>query len=195
MLNLSRPIILASQSPRRKSLLRQIGLDFILQPSDIIEENMSLDLSPIDYSIGLARQKAEDVAGKQKEPSIIIAADTIVVIDGCIINKPRDANHACEMLRKLSSRTHTVYTGLAIALSPENTVVCAARATNVTFRSLEEDEIKDYVATGSPLDKAGAYGIQDDFGAVFVERIEGCYYNIVGLPLELLYRMLRELPI
>ena len=126
--------------------------------------------------------------------AIVIGSDTTVVLDGQVLNKPIDADDAVSMLRRLSGRTHTVHTGLALfgrgrGLSSRR----ASRATDVTFRDLSDEEIRAYVGTGSPLDKAGAYGIPDDFGAVFVSRVEGCYYTIVGLPLELLYTELREL--
>ena len=115
------------------------------------------------------------------------------MLDGVVFNKPTDASDAVRMLRTLSGRTHTVYTGLAlVAIQTAHAARVSSRATHVTFRQLSDAEIHAYVDSGSPLDKAGAYGIQDDFGAVFVERVEGCYYTIVGLPLELLYTMLRE---
>lgn len=192
MLTFSRPVILASQSPRRHALLRQIGIDFTIQVSDINEEEMPLHMPPVEYVAGLAQRKSEAVARRQDMPALVIGADTIVVLDSAILNKPANSAEAHSMLRRLSGRTHTVYTGIAIVAVPELTVLCETQKTDVTFRELSEQEILDYVATGSPLDKAGAYGIQDDFGAVFVQNIVGCYYNIVGLPLELLYRMLRE---
>lgn len=192
MLSLDRPLILASQSPRRRALLRQIGLDFTVQPSSVVEELLPLDLHPPEYATALARMKAIDVAYLQTQPSIVIGADTIVVLDGQILNKPADAADAHAMLRRLSGHTHTVFTGIALVSAPEISVQTAVQATDVRFRELDHNEIAEYVAGGSPMDKAGAYGIQDDFGAVFVEHIIGCYYNIVGLPLELLYRMLKS---
>lgn len=123
----------------------------------------------------------------------MIAADTIVVLDGKILNKPVDAADAKHMLQTLSGHSHTVYSGVTVLDVPSNRAIEDVQATKVTFRELNEAEIDAYVATGSPLDKAGAYGIQDDFGAVFVSHIEGCYYNIVGLPLEMLYTNLSRL--
>lgn len=199
MLSLPRPLILASQSPRRYVLLRQLGLEFSVQPSAVVEELLPLDLPPHEYAAELARLKAEDVAHSQHQPAIVIGADTIVVLGGEILNKPADAADARTMLRRLSGRTHTVFTGIALVAAPEISVHTAVQATDVHFRELSDAEITGYVAGGSPMDKAGGYGIQDDFGAVFVEHIVGCYYNIVGLPLELLYRKLtafaNELPL
>lgn len=186
------PLILASKSPRRKKLLEQIGLSFSIMESDINEDSFPLNIDPCDYAMKLAKLKANDIATKISEPTLVLGADTIVVIDGKILNKPADSDNAVAMLSQLSGRTHTVYT--AISLVESNSVVSLTdiAATDVTFRNLSKEEILAYVSTGSPLDKAGAYGIQDDFGAVFVSHINGCYYNIVGLPLELLYRMLHN---
>ncbi len=127
-----------------------------------------------------------------QDSAIVIGSDTTVVLDGVVLNKPVDAEDAVRMLRTLSDRTHTVYTGLAVVDASTGTHIAVHRSTKVTFRPLDAVEINAYVASGSPLDKAGAYGIQDDFGAVFVRNVEGCYYTIVGLPLELLYTSLRQ---
>jgi len=118
---------------------------------------------------------------------IVIAADTIVVIDKLILGKPKNRIDAKRILKKLSSKTHTVYTGFTIYNSENSKVITDYEKTQVTFRKISETEIDDYISTGSPMDKAGAYGIQDDFGAVFIEKIDGCYYNVVGLPLAKLY--------
>ena len=193
LLKLSKPIILASQSPRRKKLLEQIGLEFKVISSDIDEKEHPTDINPQLYAEQLALKKAMDVSTRVKEDSIIIGADTIVVIDDMILNKPVDRDDAVRMLGKLSNNTHTVYTAVAIVDTATNRNFIQTKATKVTFRHLSDEEIDAYVATGSPLDKAGAYGIQDDFGAVFISNIEGCYYNIVGLPLEMLYTMLKKL--
>ncbi len=195
LLGLRLPLVLASASPRRKALLAQIGFEFSVQPSSVNEEALSTLLAPDEYVKTLALHKAQDIAtvqATQNLSSIIIGADTTVVLDGTILNKPADAWEAEQMLKTLSGRTHTVYTGVALVESATKRFLSDACATNVTFRALQDDEIRSYIATGSPLDKAGAYGIQDDFGAVFVERIEGCYYNVVGLPLATLYRRLKE---
>lgn len=192
LLKLDVPLILASKSPRRKKLLEQIGLPFEIIPSDFEEENHSKDFLPEDYVMKLSREKAFEVAKKTKLPSIVFGADTIVLLNGEIINKPIDKADAINLLKKLSSQTHTVLTGLAFVKVPEKKFVTTYQKTLVTFRELEEEEILAYVESGSPLDKAGAYGIQDDFGALFVSHIVGCYYNIVGLPLELFYKTLKE---
>src|SRR6185369_4147296 len=149
------------------------------------------EVDPSDYVQLLAETKALDVASKLSEPSTVLGADTIVVLDGLILGKPVDREDAKRMLKSLSGRTHTVYTGIALVDSSSERVSVATARTEVTFRELDELEIAEYIAGGSPMDKAGAYGIQDDYGAVFVSHIVGCYYNIVGLPLELLYRMLK----
>ena len=194
VLHLSKPLILASQSPRRRLLLEQLGLTFSVIPADIDELALPLDMIPSEYVQALACSKANAVAEKLgNEPAIVLGADTIVVIDGIILNKPVDANEAYSMLRSLSGRTHYVYTGIAITQVPSMSIISSYQMTEVEFRILEDDEIYAYIATGSPMDKAGAYGIQEDFGAVFVKKIVGCYYNIVGLPLEMVYGILRSI--
>jgi len=189
---LHKPVILASASPRRKQLLERLGMTFTVRPSTVQEESVSLLLHPELYVQTLAAHKARDIASTAEQPSLVIGADTIVVLDNSILNKPVSPEHAREMLSDLSGRTHTVYTGIALVDSATHEEITDVQQTEVTFRVLTSEEIDAYVDTGSPLDKAGAYGIQDDFGAVFVERINGCYYNVVGLPLPLLYRKLRE---
>jgi septum formation protein len=191
LLRLPRPLVLASQSPRRQALMRHVGFDFSVVRPDVDEDSVSTALDPADYVQQLATMKARRGAELVEEPSIVIGSDTTVVLDGAVLNKPLHADDAKRMLRSLSGRTHTVHTGLALVDSADGRTVATSRATLVTFRDLDDDEIDAYVEGGSPLDKAGAYGIQDDFGAVFVSRVEGCYYTIVGLPLELLYTTLR----
>lgn len=191
ILNLELPIVLASKSPRRKSLLKQLGLEFEVYESHC-DETIDLDIPPEAYAIHLAWLKAENVAGIVDHEAIVIGADTIVVLLGKILNKPKSEKEAFEMLKMLSGFTHTVYTGLCLINSKDRTWLTSYQSTEVTFRELSDDEILAYIKTGSPMDKAGAYGIQDDFGAVFVSHINGCYYNIVGLPLELLYVSLRK---
>ncbi len=192
MLTLPYPLVLASTSPRRKHLLEQIGITFTVQPSDVDESLIPTSGAvPEEFVQRLAQLKAQDVASRTHDHSTVLGADTIVVLNGEILGKPIDADDAKSMLRRLSGNTHTVYTGIALVDSDTYTSVTAVQQTDVTFRELTDDEIAGYVATGSPLDKAGSYGIQDDFGAVFVAHIVGCYYTIVGLPLELFYRTLR----
>jgi septum formation protein len=195
LLGLDISLILASQSPRRKQLLQQLGLEFNVIPSAVDEEAIhNLSLTPDEYVRHLALHKATDVATHYSNSCIVIGADTTVVLDETILNKPTDEKSAFDMLALLSDRTHHVYTGVALVRKDGVTVTNQSfvQKTAVTFRKLSDEEIYAYIATGSPMDKAGAYGIQDDMGAIFVSRIEGCYYNIVGLPLELLYRTLKE---
>lgn len=194
LLHLPAPLVLASQSPRRQSLMHHVGFVFTSVVPSIDEDAVDTSMPPAEYVQELAWRKAQRGAEMVSGDAIIIGSDTTVVLDGMVLNKPADADDAITMLRRLSGKTHTVHTGLALVGKGSGlTSRRASRATNVTFRELSDEEIHAYVATGSPLDKAGAYGIQDDFGAVFVSRVEGCYYTIVGLPLELLYTELREL--
>jgi len=193
LLSIKRQVILASQSPRRRQLLSQIGLEFSTQPSSFDEDSIPLSLPPEEYVQRLAIGKAADIASRLKEKHLVIGADTTVVLERSILNKPANKVEAKSMLERLSGKTHTVYTGIALVAAPEGIKISAVQKTDVTFRPLQKEEIALYVDSGSPMDKAGSYGIQDDFGAVFVEHINGCYYTIVGLPLEMLYRKLRAL--
>ncbi len=177
-----KPLVLASKSPRRIALLKQIGLEFVVAPTDLAEE-FDLSLSPDENARVLALEKAQDVS-KKFDDAIIIAADTIVVLDRILFGKPVDEEDARRMLRLLSGKTHIVVTGIALVDCSSSQHLVASEETLVTFRELPEEEIREYVAGGSPMDKAGAYGIQDDYGAVFVSRIEGCFYNVVGFPLS-----------
>lgn len=183
-------IVLASQSPRRIALLRQIGLVPEVIPSKI-EETMDIALSPSENAMRLAEAKAIEVGGRLGE-GIIIGADTIVLLNGEYLGKPVDRSDAIRMLELLSGRTHIVITGFSIVAMPGGRRVSDFEETQVTFRPIPRSEIEAYVAGGSPMDKAGSYGIQDDYGAVFVSRVEGCYYNVVGLPLSKLYVKLQE---
>ncbi|MFZ1729849.1 MAG: Maf family protein [Bacteroidota bacterium] len=174
-------LVLASRSPRRQNLLRQIGLHFECIPSTV-EEIIPETVPPIEHVTILAERKARDVASTLSD-AIVIGADTIVVHEGEIIEKPVDAEDAVRMLRRLSDQRHEVYTGYSLVEVPSGRIVTRHVRTEVWFRQLDTDEILAYVASGSPMDKAGAYGIQDDFGAVFVRRIVGDFYNVMGLPL------------
>ena len=185
-----KPIVLASQSPRRIALLKQIGLSPRVIPSSI-EEEFDLTTSPAENAVRLAHAKAIDV-GKRISHAIVVGADTIVVLDGEYLGKPSTFSDAVEMLERLSGRTHTVVTGIALLDRPTDRSLMGFEETSVTFREIPLEEIKAYVAQGSPMDKAGAYGIQDDYGAVFVSRIAGCYYNVVGLPLSRFHSMLQQ---
>lgn len=192
LLRLPRPLVLASQSPRRQALLRHVGFEFDVIVPNVDEDSVPTSLPPATYVAHLAELKARRVAELVERPSIIIGSDTTVVLDDVVLNKPLDRSDAIRMLHTLSGRTHTVYTGLSIVDSIDGRCVSTCRDTQVTFRVLDAAEVEAYVDGGSPMDKAGAYGIQDDFGAVFVNRVEGCYYTIVGLPLELLYTTLKD---
>lgn len=183
-------LILASRSPRRIALLRQIGLDPEVMPSSI-PEVFDAALAPAENVVQLAARKAAEV-GKDVAHGLIIGADTIVVVNGRVLGKPETPRDAVSMLELLSGRTHTVFTGVAVLEQPSHTLLAEVEETDVTFRKLPRAEIEAYVEGGSPLDKAGAYGIQDDYGAVFVTRIDGCFYNVVGLPLSRLYGMLQR---
>ena len=180
-------IILASKSPRRADLLKQIELEFEIYPSGI-EEPQITRISPEIAVQELALTKAKVVAAKL-DTGIVIGADTVVVIDGEPIGKPENDTHAVEILTRLSGHRHEVITGVALINIERKNEVVWAEKTVVYFRRLRQSEILAYVRSGEPADKAGAYGIQERAGA-FVERIEGCYFNVVGLPLASLTRQL-----
>ena len=182
--------ILASASPRRRNLLRQIGLDFSIHPSHA-DETLDPSIPPEQHVRILSERKSGDVA-KYYDDAIVIGADTIVVVDGVIVNKPSSAEDAVRKLQTLSGRKHEVYTGFTLRDASGGSAVTEHVVTEVWFRKLGEEEIRRYVASGSPMDKAGGYGIQDDFGAVFIERINGDYYNVVGLPLCRFYVALQH---
>lgn len=181
-------IVLASKSPRRAKLLKQINLTFKIISADL-DEKLKKDEKPVSAVKRLASEKLAAVRTKVKE-GIIVSADTIVVLDNKIIGKPKNEKDAEKILKQLSGRTHFVYTGFSILNLYNGKQVTRSEKTAVTFRDITAAEIKDYIKTGSPMDKAGAYGIQDDFGAVFVKKISGCYYNVVGLPLMNFYKSL-----
>jgi septum formation protein len=189
-MDLIKPLVLASRSPRRIHLLSTIGLRPEIFPCDV-PEDFDETLSAAVNAKALALRKAQCVAPKIRN-GFVIGADTIVVLDGRMLGKPVDREDARRMLRLLSGHTHTVYTGFAIVDRPSNKTIADVEATQVTFRHLPPREVEEYIDGGSPMDKAGAYGIQDDYGAVFVTRIEGCFYNVVGLPLAKLYQTLLD---
>lgn len=184
-----RNIILASASPRRKLLLQQIGLDFISWPANI-DENLSTLTSPPELVQAIAYQKAQEVS-RQLDAGIVIAADTIVVWEGRIMGKPESRDEAFMMLSNLSGQRHQVITGLCVMDVQDKAPDNAVEITEVFFRNLSPEEINSYLDSGEWTDKAGAYGIQG-LGSLLVARIEGCYFNVVGLPLNRLYMMLRE---
>ena len=183
-------LVLASTSPRRRELLGLLGLPYEIIPSSYDEEAVDPNtLTPSDYVIQLARGKASEVAARLDADALVIGADTTVVLDGRYLNKPVNPADAARMLRALSGRTHEVYTGLCLVHG--DTVVTDFARTEVTFDTLTDDIIAAYVATGEPLDKAGAYGIQGK-ALSFIPAIHGDYFNVVGLPLFLLSQMLSK---
>ncbi len=182
-----KPLILASKSPRRAELLTRIGFEFDIVPSHFDESEIDIR-DPREHVKALSLAKAKQVA-QDIDTGRIIGADTIVVLDDEILGKPKDADEAYEMLKRLQGRTHEVYTGFAIVEKPQNHIVSDAEVTRVSFRQLEDWEIWGYIGTKSPFDKAGAYGIQDK-SAVFAEKIDGCFYNVVGFPLTKFYTQL-----
>lgn len=183
-------LILASQSPRRRELLEQIGIEFTVQPSTVEEKITETD--PRKVVQELAHQKAEDIAASVSEGTVL-GADTIVVLDGKIMGKPKSRKHAVEMLQSLQGRTHSVFTGVALirkGAGSEQTLQFAEE-TQVTMYPMSREEIENYVDTKEPMDKAGAYGIQGRCAA-FIERISGDYNNVVGLPVARIYQELKN---
>lgn len=178
-------IYLASKSPRRRKLLKQLNIrfkSFSVNLNEIFIEKQS----PLQNVLRICKEKM-NLAKNKIDDGVLITCDTIVVINNEILGKPSDEKDAFKMLKKLSGKTHLVYTAYCIYNALNKIQITNYEKTKVTFRKLTDSEILEYIETGSPLDKAGAYGIQDDFGAVFVKRIEGCYYNVVGLPLSKFY--------
>lgn len=188
-------IILASASPRRKFLLgvllKNFGLNFVVKPSNIAEYIPQKIENFGKFAEELAYQKALNTAETTK--GLIVGADTIVVLNKRVLGKPSDKADAVKMLKRLSGKEHKVYTGLCIMDSKTGNVYRTYETTAVKFRKLSESEIRFYVSTGSPLDKAGAYGIQDDFSCTFVEKINGDYFNVVGLPVLKTYLGLKKM--
>ncbi len=182
---------LASASPRRRKLLKLLNVKFKSFAVDLNEE-LNDGEHPASTVKRLAKEKMLLAKGKIKD-GILITADTIVVLNKKILGKPKDAAEAKRMLKLLSGNQHHVYTGFAIFNSRTEKRIVDYEKTAVFFRELSRTEIDEYVKTGSPLDKAGAYGIQDDYGAVFIQKINGCYYNVVGLPLAKLYSRIKEI--
>ena len=186
-------LVLASASPRRRELLKNAGIPFIVRPSQIPELPREGEI-PQACAERLAREKALDVF-RQRRQDFVLGADTIVIVDGQILGKPRDGADADRMLRLLAGRTHQVTTGVCL-IGPNDKGGSSvgdtrSETTRVTMSELSADDIKSYVATGEPLDKAGAYAIQGR-ASRWISRLEGDYFNVVGLPVSLVYRMLRE---
>jgi septum formation protein len=184
-------LILASASARRAEILRDAGLSFVVLSSAVDETPYANEL-PNDLVERLALAKAELVAARAIGPAIVIGADTVISLDGHVLGKPRSTDDARRMLEKLSGRTHSVVTGIALIRLPDAERRTFVESTLVHFAPLTSDEILRYLATGEPHDKAGAYAIQGHAGR-FIPRVEGCYFNIVGLPLARLYRALIDL--
>jgi septum formation protein len=184
-MKLPQRVILASGSPRRQELLKYVIPRFEIIPSGAPEEAKG---APAPRDVELALIKARDIAAKNAD-ALVIGADTLVALRGRVLGKPRDEEDAARMLRMLSGCTHKVYTGLALISGGKERTACCV--TDVTFAKLSEEEIRDYIATREPMDKAGAYGIQG-YGAKFIPRVNGCYFNVMGLPLRTLYTMLTE---
>jgi len=180
-------LILASQSPRRKELLGLFRLPFTVRVADI-DETMDLNKPPFDEVARVSRCKAEAVA--RADDDVVIAADTIVVCEGKVLGKPRDTEDAKAMLRLLSGRDHQVMTGMCVLRG--KTCITATEVTDIHFRELSNAEIEAYVATGEPMDKAGSYGIQGG-AALFAEKMVGDYYNVMGLPVCRLWKILHEI--
>lgn len=189
-LNIMTEIILASASPRRKELLSQVGIPFKVMPSGVDEKNARLTGSPEEKAVQLAYMKAADVAGKI-DRGLVLGADTTVVCDDDIFGKPADENDARRMLEKLSGREHLVITGIAVIDASNGRSQTGYEVTRVRFSPLTQREIEVYIKSGEPFGKAGAYAIQGK-AALFVESLHGCYSNVVGLPLNRLYRILQD---
>lgn len=182
-------LILASSSPRRHELLKQLGLDFRTLVCQV-DETPPPGVSPFELVELLAVRKAMAVA-RMLDAGIVIGADTVVVWHGQVLGKPSSREDAMEMLRRLQGSVHEVYTGVALVDADSRRVLIEHEKTRVLFRSVDEEEIRRYVATGEPLDKAGAYAVQG-LAAIFIRRLEGCYTNVVGLPLYRLAEMLKQ---
>jgi septum formation protein len=185
---LRHPLVLASESPRREQILRMLGFDFSVAPSGI-EETVPPDLKPEQVTETLARLKALQVS-RERQEALVIGADTLVVLDNHILGKPSKPGEALEMLRFLSGRTHLVFTGVALARA--GTVIGAGvECSEVTFAAWGDAELKAYIQSGEPMDKAGAYAIQGR-GAFLVEGIRGCFFNVMGLPVQMTLRLLSQ---
>lgn len=183
-------IILASNSPRRKELLGGLGIAYEVKTMPDIDESYPEGLGCEEIPMYIARAKADAYLPMMTNNELIITADTIVWLNGLVMGKPKNETEACDMLRRLSGQTHQVVTGVCI--TTRNKQKCFATVTDVTFANLSEEEIKHYVTQYKPMDKAGAYGIQEWIGFVGVQSISGSYFNVVGLPIQRLYSELKE---
>ncbi len=183
------PLVLASASPRRRSLLASIGIDFevIVSYAEEVDEGAS----PTTLVEENACAKCEEVASRLAYPAVIISADTLVFCDGEVLSKPRDIEEARDMLRRLSGNTHQVITGIAVANTADGRKTRGSETTDVTFRPLTDEEIETFVHVVNPIDRAGAYTV-DGPGSLLVSRYDGCYYNVLGLPIVRLDKLLRK---
>jgi septum formation protein len=180
-------LVLASQSPRRAELLQNAGIEFRVKPAHIPEERRNSE-RPLEYVRRLAREKAIAVHAQLDGDAVALGADTVVVVEDAVLEKPRDAADAAAMLRLLAGRVHQVMTG--VCLAGDGFADVEAEVTEVRFTAITEEEIASYVRTGEPMDKAGAYAIQG-IASRWIAGLSGCYFNVVGLPVPLVYRMLR----
>ena len=190
MLKLDYHIILASNSPRRRELLSGLGLDYEVRTLPGIDESYPDTLQGEEIPVYISSKKASAYLDALKDNELLITADTIVWLDGCVLGKPADEDEARQMLRDLSGKTHQVITGVTLATTTFQKSF--ASVSQVTFAPLTEEEISYYVAHYHPMDKAGSYGVQEWIGFIGVERIEGSYFNVMGLPVQRLYRELKE---
>ncbi|BAB81851.1 Maf-like protein [Clostridium perfringens] len=184
-------VILASKSPRRVEILEKIVKEFEVVQSNFDENTIDFKGDIEKYVKDLSRNKAIEVSKRLNEPSIVISADTVVFQDGKVLEKPKNEEDAFSMLSSLSGNTHKVYSGICLINTYDDTVVTDCDCTEVRFSELNPRQIRNYINSGEPMDKAGAYGIQG-LGGAFVEGIKGCYYNVMGLPLNKLYKALEN---
>lgn len=189
-MKLDKKLVLASASPRRREYLSLLGLEYIVDCPDV-DENVGGELSPGGQAIAVARRKAVAVAARH-EDAIVIGADTMVVLDDKRLGKPKDAQHAIKMLGMLQGREHQVYTGVCIMDAGTGKQLEEYACTSVHMDDMDAAAIERYVATGEPMDKAGSYAIQG-MGSAFIKGIEGCYFNVLGLPVNTIYKMLIQL--
>ena len=184
-------VILASKSPRRVEILEKIVKEFEVVQSNFDENTIDFKGDIEKYVKDLSRNKAIEVSKRLNEPSIVISADTVVFQDGKVLEKPKNEEDAFSMLSSLSGNTHKVYSGICLINTYDDTVVTDCDCTEVRFSELNPRQIRNYINSGEPMDKAGAYGIQG-LGGAFVEGIKGCYYNVMGLPLNKLHKALEN---
>lgn len=182
--------VLSSSSERRKELLKRVVPEFVIFPSNFDEDSIEFNGDIANYVMKISEGKVRDIIDKFSEDDVIIGCDTVVYCDGKVLGKPKDKKHAFEMLNSLSDKTHSVYSGITVAKG--NKIIKEYVCTKIKFSKLTNQEIMSYIGSGEPFGKAGSYAIQG-LGGVFIEEIHGCYYNVVGLPLNKLKHMLSEI--